>query len=99
MSEIGDRIRAVLAAIPRGRVVSYGGAASRAGVPNGGRTAARILHSYSEKDALPWHRVVRSDGSIALGRGDGFELQKALLEAEGVEVSRDGRVDMDRYGW
>ncbi len=99
MSEIGDRIRTVLKAVPEGRVVSYGGAAARAGIPNGGRTTARLLHSCSEKDGLPWHRVIRSDGRIALPRGGGFELQKALLEREGVEVSSDGRVDMDRYGW
>ena len=99
MSETGDRIRSVLKRIPKGRVVSYGSAAMRAGVPNGGRTTARILHACSEKDNLPWHRVIRSDGSIALPRGGGFELQKALLEAEGVEVSRDGRVDLSRYGW
>ena len=55
MSDVGDRIRAVLKAVPRGRVVSYGGAAARAGVPNGGRTTARILHACSDKDGLPWH--------------------------------------------
>lgn len=99
MSELGDRIRSVLKAVPKGRVVSYGGAAARAGVPNGGRTTARLLHSCSEKDGLPWHRVVRADGRIALPPGGGFELQKALLEAEGVKVSPDGRVDMVRFGW
>lgn len=99
MSDIGDRIRAVLKAVPRGRVVSYSGAAARAGVPNGGRTTARILHACSDKDGLPWHRVIRSDGRIALAPGAGFEIQKGLLEAEGVEVSRDGRVDLGRFGW
>jgi len=89
----------VLKAVPKGRVISYGGAAARAGVPNGGRTTARLLHACSEKDGLPWHRVVRSDGRIALPPGGGFELQKAFLEAEGVEVASDGRVDLARYGW
>lgn len=99
LSDTGDRIRAVLKSIPRGRVISYSGAAARAGVPNGGRTTARLLHACSRTDGLPWHRVIRSDGRIALPVGGGFELQKALLEAEGVEVSPDGRVDMERYGW
>jgi methylated-DNA-protein-cysteine methyltransferase-like protein len=99
MSDIGDRIRAVLREIPEGRVVSYAGAAARAGVANGGRTTARILHACSRKDGLPWHRVIRSDGRIALPPGGGFELQKSLLEAEGVEVSPEGRVDLGRFGW
>ena len=99
MSDIGDRIRTVLREIPSGRVVSYAGAAARAGIPNGGRTAARILHACSRKDGLPWHRVIRSDGRIALPPGRGFELQKSLLEAEGVEVSPEGRVDLRRFGW
>jgi methylated-DNA-protein-cysteine methyltransferase-like protein len=52
----------------------------------------------SEKHGLPWHRVIRADGSIALENGGGRELQAALLRAEGVEVSESGRVDMARYG-
>jgi len=99
MGEPGDRLRSILKNIPEGRVISYGGAAARAGIPNGGRTTARLLHSCSKKDGLPWHRVIRSDGHIALPRGGGFELQKALLEAEGVEVSPEGRIDLERYGW
>ena len=43
--------------------------------------------------------MIRSDGRIALPPGAGFELQKALLEGEGVEVSPDGRVDLERFGW
>jgi methylated-DNA-protein-cysteine methyltransferase-like protein len=65
---------------------------------NGARQVARVLHSLSEKENLPWHRVVRADGSIALESGAGLELQTALLRAEGVEVSRDGRVDMEKFG-
>jgi methylated-DNA-protein-cysteine methyltransferase-like protein len=52
----------------------------------------------SRKEKLPWHRVVRADGAIALAPGNGLELQAALLRAEGVEVSKGGRVDMEKYG-
>jgi methylated-DNA-protein-cysteine methyltransferase-like protein len=48
---------------------------------------------------LAWHRIIKADGSIALGEGKGRELQIALLRAEGVEVSDAGRVDMARYGF
>jgi methylated-DNA-protein-cysteine methyltransferase-like protein len=52
----------------------------------------------AEKYRLPWHRIIRADGSIAL-EGPGRELQIALLRAEGVTVSKSGRVDMGRYGF
>jgi methylated-DNA-protein-cysteine methyltransferase-like protein len=52
----------------------------------------------SKKEKLPWHRVVRANGAIALDAGHGLELQAALLRAEGVEVSKDGRVNMAKYG-
>ncbi|MDP3176739.1 MAG: MGMT family protein, partial [Spirochaetaceae bacterium] len=77
-SESTARIAAAIAAVPRGRVASYGQIAAAAGMPGGARQVVRVLHSRSEKDALPWFRILRSDGSIALPRGGGFELQKAL---------------------
>jgi len=98
-AETTIRIREVLARIPYGRVMSYGSAAYLAGLPNGARQVVRLLHSSAEKEALPWHRLLRKDGSIALPPGGGFELQMALLREEGVEVSPDGRVDIARFAW
>jgi methylated-DNA-protein-cysteine methyltransferase-like protein len=51
----------------------------------------------SGKYNLPWHRIIRSDGRIALD-GEGRALQITLLRGEGVKVSDDGKVDMGRYG-
>jgi len=85
-------------AIPAGKVSSYRDIALKAGLPNGARQTVRTLHSMSEKFNLPWHRVIRSNGSIAL-EGEGRELQITLLRGEGVEVSPDGMVDMRRFGW
>ena len=93
------RILEVLARIPRGKVIGYGAAAELAGMPNGARQVVRILHSSAEKGKLPWHRLLRKDGSIALPPGAGLELQRALLEGEGVEVSPEGKVDISRFGW
>jgi methylated-DNA-protein-cysteine methyltransferase-like protein len=84
--------------IPRGKVSCYRDIALAAGMPNGARQVVRVLHSLSEKENLPWHRVIRADGSIALEPGAGLELQTALLRAEGIEVSEDGRVDMEKFG-
>lgn len=98
-SESTDRIKKALRCIPRGKVASYGSVASSAGLRNGARQVVRVLHSSAEAEGLPWFRVVRKDGSIALPHGAGFELQKVLLEKEGVRVSKEGRVDLSRYGW
>jgi methylated-DNA-protein-cysteine methyltransferase-like protein len=92
------RIVEIIKAIPRGKVSSYRDVALAAGIPNGARQTVRVLHSLSEKLNLPWHRVIRSSGSIALEEGQGRELQISLLRSEGVEVSPEGRVDMERYG-
>lgn len=94
-----ERACRVLRAIPRGRVASYGQVAALAGMPSGARQVVRILHSSSASARLPWHRVLRADGTIALGAGAGFEEQRARLAAEGVEVSPGGRVDLARFGW
>ncbi|MCL2008332.1 MAG: MGMT family protein [Treponema sp.] len=97
MTETTSRIISLIKAIPRGKVSSYGRIALAAGLRNGARQTVRVLHSMSEKHDLPWHRVIRSDGSIALPEGAGRELQIALLQEEGVEVSEDGKVDMRRF--
>jgi methylated-DNA-protein-cysteine methyltransferase-like protein len=85
-------------AVPKGRVSCYRDIALKAGIPNGARQTARVLHSMSEKYNLPWHRIIRSGGSIALEKGAGRELQITLLRREGVEVSDDGNVDINKYG-
>ena len=73
-----DRIRA----IPEGFVRAYGDIS-----PGAPRYTGTVL-SRGHPDDVPWHRVVRSDGSLTQGA-----RQRALLEAEGVPF-RGGRVDM-----
>jgi methylated-DNA-protein-cysteine methyltransferase-like protein len=98
-SEATLRIISAVKEIPRGKVSSYGAIAALAGLPNGARQVVRVLHSSSGKEGLPWYRLLRKDGRIALPPGEGFELQRAFLEREGIEVSREGRVDLGRFGW
>ncbi|MEI6875778.1 MAG: MGMT family protein [Spirochaetota bacterium] len=98
-SEMTIRIKSCLIRISRGSVSTYGAVAQAAGLANGARQVVRVLHSSAESDKLPWHRILRKDGSIALPLGGGFELQKALLEDEGVEVSQAGKVDLARFGF
>jgi methylated-DNA-protein-cysteine methyltransferase related protein len=79
-----DRIERILArirAIPRGFVRTYGDIDRRAP-----RLVGHVLATTEEE--LPWHRVVRSDGSVAVGR-----RQLARLRREGVPI-RGNRVDL-----
>ena len=99
MTETSLNIVKAIKAVPKGKVSSYRDVALAAGLPNGARQTVRILHSLSEKYNLPWHRIIRSNGTIALREGEGRELQIGLLRSEGVEVSASGKVDMRRYGY
>jgi methylated-DNA-protein-cysteine methyltransferase-like protein len=99
MTETTLRIIQIIQTIPKGKVSSYRDAALAAGLPNGARQTVRVLHSLSEKFDLPWHRIIRSNGTIALKEGEGRELQIGLLRSEGVDVSEEGRVDMDRFAY
>jgi methylated-DNA-protein-cysteine methyltransferase related protein len=77
-----DAILARVRAIPVGFVRTYGDLS-----PGAPRHAGAVLHACDDP-AVPWHRVVRADGSLAKG-----ERQRALLAAEGVPFRAD-RVDM-----
>ena len=89
----------IIKKIPEGKVATYGQVAKYAGNPQGTRQIARILHSSSEKHELPWHRVINSKGKISLNPGDGYELQKMLLENEGIQFDENDRVDLSKFGW
>jgi methylated-DNA-protein-cysteine methyltransferase related protein len=94
-----ERAIEVIRSIPPGKVATYAQVAAVAGSPLAARQVARILHSLSRKERLPWHRVINSRGSISLPRGAGFEQQREALEAEGVRVKADGSIDMKRRLW
>ena len=93
MKESSKRIIEVIRGIPEGQVMSYGEVARRAGLANGARMVARILHSSTSKHNLPWHRVVNSHGKISLV-GEAYQLQKNLLSGEGIQFDQDDRIDM-----
>ncbi|MEH0022344.1 MAG: MGMT family protein [Desulfobacter sp.] len=89
----------VIKSIPHGKVLSYGRVAALAGNPRGARQVSRLLHSMSEKHDLPWHRVVNASGKISLPRGRGYELQRALLESEGIVFSKRRVIDFSTFLW
>jgi alkylated DNA nucleotide flippase Atl1 len=79
-----ERVLRRVRAIPLGFVRTYGDCS-----PGSPRVAGAVLAACSDPD-VPWHRVVRADGSLAVGR-----RQRQLLEAEGVPF-RGARVDLAR---
>jgi len=92
------RILEAVIAIPRGRVASYGAIATRAGLPGRARLVGGALRDAPAAPALPWHRVLRADGRIALPAGSaGYAEQCRRLAAEGVTV-RNGRVALAAFG-
>ena len=95
-----DRIYAVVKRIPRGKVATYGQVAMLAGNPRWARAVGYALHANPEPGVIPCHRVLNRFGKTAPAFAFGGEGRQAeLLREEGVEVSADGFVDLDKYLW
>lgn len=92
-------VKKLIKQIPFGKVATYGQIAALAGNFRAARQVAWILHSCSQKDNLPWHRVINSKGRISLPHGGGFENQKKLLEIEGIEFKANDSIDLNKYKW
>ena len=100
MTEFTRRIYEVVKQIPKGCVASYGQVAQLAGNPRGARGVGFALHRNPEPGVSPCHRVVFQDGSTCTGYAfGGPEVQRRLLEDEGVTFLPDGRVDMAACRW
>ena len=86
--------------IPEGKVATYGQIAALIGHPRASRQVGRALHVNPEPVAIPCHRVVNRFGSLAPAFAfGGREIQKALLEREGVRVDENFTVNLSVYGW
>ena len=85
--------------IPPGRVATYGQIAALAGLEGHARQVGYALHNLPERSDVPWHRVVNARGEISpRSAGDSHELQRMLLESEGVELDPRGRIDLKKFG-
>lgn len=94
-SEFAQAVFAWLMAVPTGRVTTYGQLAALAGYPRHARFVGRLMANLPANSALPWWRVVRSDGAFA---GEQVPLQKERLRAEGVLITAKG-VRLKTYGF
>ena len=89
-----------LLTIPPGKVVTYKQVAEYLGNPGYARIVGNLLHINPDPERYPCFKVVNHQGKLARNFGfGGAEAQKLRLERDGVEVSDDYRVDMDKYQW
>lgn len=95
-----EQIYEAVRRIPRGRVATYGQIAALAGLPGHARQVGYALHSLPEKSGVPWQRVINSRGEVSTRATlDAENLQRALLEQEGIVFGADGRLELRRFQW
>jgi len=93
------RVISIVKKIPRGKVATYGQIAALAGNSRAARQVAWVLHAASDKEKLPWQRVINRAGGISLPRYGGYELQRALLIKEKIKFDSVDRVDLEEFQW
>ena len=100
MTPFTRSVYAVVSAIPSGSVASYGMVAAILGRPRAPRAVGGALSGIPDELDLPWWRVISSSGRISTSSiHHTAQIQRALLEEEGVRFTATGRIDWDRYEW
>ena len=89
-AQFDEAIWQVVSQIPKGQVMAYGEVAKAAGYPRHARMVSKAMSRSTQK--LPWHRIVRSDRSLAFeADSETFKEQKQRLLSEGA-VMLNGKV-------
>lgn len=97
-ADFSKRVYELVAQIPEGRVMTYGQIAALCGAAWAAWEVGQIAHTGPTN--LPWQRVVNKQGGLARGwPNGGRDAHRALLEAEGVAVSEDYKVDVGSLLW
>ncbi|MFK7793917.1 MAG: MGMT family protein [Gammaproteobacteria bacterium] len=95
---LNEIIWQIVAAIPKGKVCTYGQIARSAGYPSHARYVGSTLRNLPKNSRLPWHRVVNAQGKISFPPdSEAYNRQKSLLESEGV-VFIDKKLSLKDYG-
>jgi methylated-DNA-protein-cysteine methyltransferase-like protein len=89
----------VVRRIPPGKTASY----SQIAAIVGGCTARMVGYAMAATPSgsgVPWQRVINAQGKISpRGDGMGAEVQRLLLEEEGVRFDQHGKVDWAQVRW
>ncbi|NJD03545.1 MAG: MGMT family protein [Ruminiclostridium sp.] len=98
MTEFNFKVYKITAAIPKGKVATYGQIAAILGIPTAARAVGTALRNTPAGLDIPCHRVVNKAGAMAPGEAfGGAGNQRRLLEEEGVVFKPGGTIDMKRH--
>lgn len=88
----------LMSMLPADKVTTYGDLAVMSGHPRAARIVGGIAHQGPEE--LPWHRLVNASGGLATGYPGGQDVQRQLLEQEGIRCDSNYRVvDFEERRW
>lgn len=87
--------------MPKGKVATYGQIASMLGHPGWARQVGWALHSLNDHllSQVPWHRIINHRGAISSCSMHSADLQRKLLESEGIVFNERFQVDLKRFQW
>ena len=101
-----QKVYAIVARIPAGKVTSYGRIAEMIGASGAARQVGYAMSALKNRSedprygSIPWQRVVGHDGKIVIKGSEHSRFYQAeLLRDEGVEIYDDLRVKMDTHIW
>ena len=93
-----DKVYKLVSAVPKGKVTTYSTLAGFIGVDP--RVIGFALHANKDTDNVPCHRVINSKGRISEGFAfGGPNVQKKMLENEGVRFEKNETVNLKEYGY
>ena len=96
-----QRVYALVACIPVGKLATYGQIAELLGAYGAARQVGWALGRLTLPSEVPWHRVVNAQGRISLSpaREGSDWIQRDLLQAEGIPVEFDGSLPLNQFRW
>lgn len=94
MTDVYERVYALVQQVPRGRVTTYGQLGAMCGIADP-RVVGEAMNASHD---IPWQRVINSRGEISIKGATGTR-QHELLSDEGIIFDPEGRVDLGKYGW
>lgn len=99
--DLYQQIYQLVRQIPPGQVATYGQIAALLGRPRHARQIGYALYRVAPDADVPWQRVVNAQGMISHSpqRQGSDDLQRILLEQEGITFNRQGKLELRRYRW
>lgn len=93
-----EEIYGLVSSIPKGKLTTYGALAKIVNVDP--RVVGFALHVNKDPKNVPCHRVINSKGKISSGFAfGGPDMQKKMLEKEGIKFDKKGVVDLKKFGY